>query len=264
MAVKKAYFNEILIGLAMVLFLVFFNNYWSGQWLKGSVLSLFRKPLGASYSFLNQTKQRVISWFQTGKLLKENDFLKSENRQLVSANLKINELQKENDFLRKELGVAKRKNLEVVMARVFNQQTDGQTHTALIDAGAHEGIKVGQPVIFDGEVLLGIIKEVYTNSSLVYLITDPRINLNVKIAGSEVMGKSKGTLSNGLVLELVANQEKIDPGQLVMTSGLDGLPSSLVVGKIKTAQADRGGLFQKIEIEPEFKNLPFNNVFVLK
>lgn len=227
-------------------------------------MSIFRKPLGASYSFLNQTKRRVASWFQTGNLLKENNALKSENRQLISARLKIEELEKENDFLRKELGVVKRKNLEVVLTRVFNQQADGQTHTALIDAGVNEGIKVGQPVVFDGEVLLGIVKKVYNDTSLVYLITDPRVNLDVKISGSEVMGKTKGAFNNGLTLELVANQEKIEPGQLVVTSGLDGLPSALVVGKIKTAQTDRGGLFQKIEIEPEFKNLLINNVFVLK
>ena len=264
MSNASKFLKKILIGLAAVLFLAVLNNYWTNQWLKSSVLSIFRKPMGISYSFLNHTKQRVISWFSAGDLLKENERLKSENRALASVRLKISDLEKENNFLRKELGVAKKKNMEVALARVFHQQLDAQTHTALIDVGSNENIKIGMPVIFDGEIIYGVVKEVYDNSALIYLITDSRLNLSVKISESEVMGRSKGILNEGLSLELVANQEEIQPGQLVVTSGLDGLPRALTVGKVKTVQADRGGLFQKIEIEPEFKNLTFNQVFVLK
>ena len=261
---QKNFLKKTLIAITAVVLLVFFNNYFSQQWLRGAVLSFFRKPLGVSYSFLDQTKRRVVSWFSTGSLLRENDALRSENRQLVSTRLKISELEKENDFLRKELGVAKRKNLEVVLVRIFHRQLDGQSSTSLVDAGANEGIKAGMPVIFDGEVLYGLVKEVYADSALVYLITDPRISLNVKIVDSEIMGRSKGALSDGLSLELVANQEEVKPGQLVVTSGLDGLPGALVVGRIKTNQANRGGLFQKIEIEPQFPSLMVEKAFVLK
>lgn len=261
---RKKQLKNILTGLLIVLFLVAFNNYWSGQWLKSSVLSVFRKPMGAGYSFLNQGKVRITSWFGTGRLLKENEGLKSENRALVSVRLQISEMENENDFLRKELGVVKRKNLEVVLARVFNQQMNGQSGTALIDAGDKQAIKAGMPVIFAGEVIYGVVKEVYADTSLVYLITDSRISLNVKVAESGVMGRSQGTLNNGLSLELVANQEEVKPGQLVITSGLDGLPSALVVGKIKTSRTNQGGLFQKIEIEPEFKSLSGAHVFVIK
>lgn len=255
--------KNIGFGLTVILVLIGLN-YWSGQGLKGATLSIFKKPMGVGYSFLNRSQHQMASWFQTGSLLKENEALKSENRALVSTRLKISELEKENDFLRKELGVVRRKNWEVVMARVFHQQIDNQTRTALISAGANEGVKAGRPVVFDGEVLYGLVKEAYTDSALVYLITDPRVNLNVKIEGTEIFGKTLGALGGGLFLELVANQEKVEPGQLVVTSGLDDLPPALVVGKIKTAQAGRGELFQKIEVEPEFKNLFVDRVFVIK
>ena len=193
-----------------------------------------------------------------------NEALKSANQELVSTGLKIQELEKENDFLRKELGVVKRKKMEVALAKVFHHQLDGQSSTSLIDVGKNEGVKVGMPVIFNGEILFGVIKEVYADSSLIYLITDPRVNLSVKIENSETMGRSKGNLSNGLNLELVANQEEITPGQLVITSGLDGLPSALVVGTIKTAEPSQGGLFQKILVEPKFQDQTIERVFVLK
>lgn len=260
---KKSFLKNFFIALTVVVLLVFLNQ-WSGQWLKGAVLSVFQKPLGASQSFLGRSKQRVVSWFSTGELLRENDKLKSENRRLVSANLKIYELEKENNFLRKELGVTQRKNYTVAMARVFHQLFDGQFQTVLIDIGENEGVKPEMPVIFDGEVLYGIVKEVYSAAALVYLITDPRVTLNVKIKDSEIMGRSRGALNEGLSFELVANQEEVQAGNIVITSGLDGLPSSLIAGKIKTVSAERGGIFKEIKIEPEFQSLTADRVFVLK
>ena len=237
--------------------------------MKSSVLSVFKKPMGISYSFLNQTKQWVTSWFKTGELLRENTVLQAENRQLVSANLKIAELEKENNFLRKGLGVVKRKSFQVAVARVFHQQFNGQSQTSLIDIGDNEKIKVGMPVIFDGEVLYGVIKEVYLTSALVYLITDPRVILSVKIKDeqaerAEIMGRSRGALADGLSLELIANQEEIKVGDLVITSGLDDLPSALLVGKIRTVKTDPGAIFKEINIEPVFKSLLVDRVFVLK
>lgn len=232
--------------------------------MKNSVLAVFKKPLVVSSSFLHQTKRRVVSWFNTGELLRQNQTLKEENRQLASVNLKIYELEKENDFLRKELDVVQRKNFKVSLARVFHQKFDGQFQTSLIDIGDNEGIKPGMPVIFDGEVLYGVIKDVYPTSALVYLITDPRVTLSVKIKDSEIMGRSRGELKDGLSLELVANQEDVQAGETVMTSGLDGLPSALLVGKIITVRENREGIFKEIKIEPEFKSLLVDRVFVLK
>ena len=260
---KKSFLKSFLIALTEVVLLVFFNH-WSGQGLKSSVLSVFKKPLTVSHSFLGQTKQRVVSWFSTGELLRENESLKEENRRLVAANLKIYELEQENDFLRKELGVVERKNYTVAMARVFHQQFDGQFQTALIDIGNNEGVKSNMPVVFDGEIIYGVVKEVYPASALVYLITDPRLTISVKIKETEVMGKSRGALAEGLFLELVANQEEAQAGNLVITSGLDGLPSALIVGKIKTVKTDRGGIFKEIKINPEFQSLTVDRVFVLK
>ncbi len=257
------------MALAAVSLLVFFNNYWTNQFLKSGVLAVAQKPLAASSSFLKQTGQRVVSWFSTGQLIQENQNLKTENRQFVSVKLKISELEKENDFLRKELGIAKRKNYRVALSRIFHQEFGGQFQTALIDVGSNEGIKAGLPVILEGEVLYGLVKEVYSSSALIYLITDPRIALSVKIsnsesAKSEIIGRSRGRLQEGVSLELVTNQEEVKPGELVITSGLDGLPSALIIGRIKTTKPDRGNLFQEIEIEPQFKSLSVDKVFILK
>lgn len=261
---RKDFIKQWFMALTAVLLLVFFNNYWSEQFLKNAVLDVFKRPLTVSRFFLDFGKKRLTFVFNIGNILRENQTLQAEKRQLVSTRLKMSELEKENEFLRKELRVAKRKNFQVVMASIFHQQFNSQFQTALIDVGANDGLKAGMPAVFDGEILYGLIKEVYADSSLIYLITDPRIFLNVKISESEIAGRSRGSLADGLVLELISNQEEVDPGDLVITSGLDGLPAALAVGRIKTVRVDRGGLFKTIEVEPSFKDLLIDRVFVIK
>jgi cell shape-determining protein MreC len=121
-----------------------------------------------------------------------------------------------------------------------------------------------QPVVFGGNILLGIVKEVYAHHALVYLTTDPRLALNVKITEANVSGRTRGALDKGLWLELVTNQDEVKEGQAVITSGLDGLPSLLLVGRISNVQMKSGELFKTVRIDPEFGNLLLDHVFILK
>ncbi len=257
-------FKRLFIVVLLVVILMVINNYFTDQWLRRAALNGLEKPLSWSFQWLGHLKITVTSWFKVEKIIRENQGLYEENRRLRSENLKIQDLMKENDFLREELGVAKKRGYELEMARVFNFNTDGPFRTALIDKGAKDGLQSGQAVIFGGDILLGLIKETYPAQSLVYLLHDPRVTLNVKIADTAVLGRTRGALERGVFLELITNQEDIKEGQLVVTNGLDGLPSSLVIGKISNVQVGSGELFKTVKINPEFGNILLENVFVLK
>lgn len=241
-----------------------FTNHFTHQWLRRVVLSAAEKPLARGYYYLGNMQWRITALFRLENIIKESQSLLEENRLLKAQNLKINELTRENDFLRKELGVAKKRGYQLEMARVFSFNADGLYRTALIDKGADQDLKVGQPVIFSGDILLGVVKEIYPSNALIYLTTDPRLALNVKVVDSVVFGRTRGALEQGLALELVTNQEEIKEGQLVVTSGLDGLPSLLVVGKVSNVQTKSGELFKTVKIDPGFSNLLLENIFILK
>lgn len=216
------------------------------------------------YRWLGETRYRIKGLFKLENILEENQELIEENRRLQAWNWQIEALIKENEFLKTELKVVQKRQWSVTMARIFNFSTTGLERTALIDRGGDDGLAAGQPVIFSGDILLGIIKEVYPRQSLVFLITDPRLRISVKVADGQIVGRAEGAGSQGIRLELIANQEEVTEGQLLLTTGLDGLPVRLLVGQITKVQLHSGDLFKTVRAKPLFGDLFLENVFVIR
>lgn len=240
------------------------NSYLTNRWIQRLTISVMEKPLGASLRLVGDVKLRITSFFKIENIIHENQKWSEENRRLKAENLKINELMRENEFLREELGVAQKRGFKLEVARIFHFNVDGPFRTALIDKGAEQDIMVGQPVVFSGDILLGVVREVYPRQALVYLLNDPRLTLNVQVVDSLVVGRTQGALERGIVLELITNQEEVREGETVVTSGLDGLPRLLVVGKISNVQTKSGDLFRAVRVDPEFENLILEDVFIIK
>lgn len=261
---KYKFLKKTLPPVVILVFLIFFNYYLTEQFLKSSVVKIFKRPLGGSFVFLADSKNKLFSWFRVDNIILENQVLNQENRRLFSASLKMAELERENALLREELGVARKRNWQVEIAKVFQFNTVGDFRTALIDKGKNQGIRTGMAAIFGGDILLGIVKEVFSDSANIFLINDPRVSINVKSQDSQVAARTRGDLKNGMLLELVTNQENIALGELFLTSGLDGLPDLLIVGSVSTVKNGSDNLFKDVRIEPMFKNIPPENVFILK
>lgn len=261
---KNKFFRKFIPVLAVFSLLIFFNHYLTDQFLKSSVVEVFKSPLGGSYIYLAGFKNKLVSWFRVDNIILENQFLNQENRRLFSANLKTAELEKENELLRKELGVARKRNWQVEIAKIFQLNNSGEFRTALIDKGSNHGIQPGLAVVFEGDILLGVVKEVFPDSAEIFLINDPRISVSVKSRDSQVFARARGDLNKGMALELITNQENVAIGELFLTSGLDGLPGLLIAGSVSNVKSGGNGLFQNVSIELLFENILPENVFVLK
>lgn len=257
------FYSKILLVFVLIGGLMLFN-YGPNQRLRSSVFSLFKKPLSLSYSYIGRLKFGAASWFKIGKIVRENELLSRENRALFAANIKITDLERENEFLRKELGVAQKKSWHLEAAKIFQLRSDGAFSTAVIDKGSNDGISAGWPVIFDGDILFGVTKDVMPASSVVYLTNDPRLAISVKIKDSLVLGRTKGALESGIDLDLISNQEEIKEGDMALTSGLDGLPSSLIIGIVKSVNTKNNQLFRAVKIQPGFEGRFLESVFILK
>ena len=261
---QKSFLKKILLALVILVFLVFLNNYATDQFLKKSLLKVMKPFLSKSYAGLNVFRVRLVSWFRVDNIVLENQLLSQQNRQLFSKTLKMEELEKENEFLRKELGVAQRRKWQLEIASIFQLNTSGAFRTAFVDKGSNQGVKSGMAVVFEGEILVGVTKEVLPDSSMILLVTDPRLTVSVRSKEAEVSARAVGNLDQGLFLELVANQENVKTGDLFLTSGLDGLPSALVVGRVASIKSDDSGLFKTVRVEPEFQNILPESVFIIK
>jgi len=90
----------------------------------------------------------------------------------------------------------------------------------------------------------------YPSTSQVLLINDQSSGVGAILEKSRLQGILKGTSAGEVVLEKVMSDENVPVGEMVLTSGGDGIfPKGLLVGKVTKAGAG-GDLFLNIRVRP--------------
>jgi rod shape-determining protein MreC len=120
-----------------------------------------------------------------------------------------------------------------------------------IDKGSNDHIKVDMPVITpDG--IVGKVKEVFPASSQVLLINDHDSGAGVILESSRLQGIVKGTSLGELQIVDIMSDEKVEPGEHVVTSGGDRIyPKGYAVGTVTSSTPDRDNdPFLAIKIKP--------------
>ncbi|MEN9679573.1 MAG: hypothetical protein RLZ57_702, partial [Actinomycetota bacterium] len=107
----------------------------------------------------------------------------------------------ESKQLKKALDLAGKARFAVVSAKVLAQGSSGSfTRTITIDAGSSSGIKKNQTVI-NGYGLVGVVKKVFNDTSLIMLISDPGFKIGTRIAGTQQIGILSGDGTNSGILQ---------------------------------------------------------------
>ncbi len=136
-------------------------------------------------------------------------------------------------------------------ARVIAADPAAAFRTVTIDKGSADGVRRDMAVLSPLGVVGRVIDEPARHAAKVQLIIDRNAGAGAVIdrtgAGGVVVGNEGDT---PLRMEYVSNLSDVSPGDLVMTSGLDGIyPRGYVIGRIE--RAERGsGLYRSILIRP--------------
>jgi len=140
---------------------------------------------------------------------------------------------------------------KTVAAQVIATSGTEQSRLITIDKGSNDHIKPDMPVITpDG--IVGKVKEVFPLSSQVLLINDHDSGAGVILENSRLQGIVKGTPLGELQINDIMSDEKVEPGERVITSGGDRIyPKGYSVGTVVAASPDRDNdPFQVIKIKP--------------
>lgn len=120
----------------------------------------------------------------------------------------------------------------------------------IIDKGSNEGLRRGMPVVTD-QGLVGRVDAVINSAARVQLITDPSSSVNIRLEKAKKEAILTGTVSGDLVLDLVTQDVQLEPGDLVLTSGLSGgFPADLIVGQILNTRKRDADIFQEAVVQP--------------
>lgn len=120
----------------------------------------------------------------------------------------------------------------MVAARVMGGSADPVSHTVFINRGERDGIRREMAVITpDG--IVGKIVEVFPHAAQAQLISDRESGVGAMFAASHTHGIVKGTGDPDPQMDYVVNEEKVRPGDEIITSGDDRIfPKGLAVGVV--------------------------------
>lgn len=149
-------------------------------------------------------------------------------------------LQQENESLRALLKLREALKAETLAAQVLYEQRDAFARRVVIDRGARDGLKPGAPVI-DERGVLGQLQRVHAGSSEVLLLADRDASIPVSNQRTGALHVVYGGQQPwGLELRFVAANADIQVGDVLRTSGLDGVyPPGLPVARV--AEVERRG-----------------------
>lgn len=205
--------------------------------------------------------ERVLVWVQTstGSLWHNYFYLRgvrAENRNLKA---QIERMSLEQVRMSQDADQARRLQALLAFKEQFISQTKAaqvigssgseQSRSLYIDKGENDGIKPDMAVI-TADGIVGKVLHAYPSTSLVLLINDQSSGVGAILEKSRLQGILKGTSAGEVTLEKVMSDEDVPTGEMVLTSGGDGIfPKGLLVGRV-TKVARGNDLFLNVRVRP--------------
>lgn len=158
-------------------------------------------------------------------------------------------LAQRTETLRRLLELRERADLETAAAEVIGASASPDFRTMTVDKGASNGLARDMAVISPAGVV-GRIILAGPRASKVQLIIDRNAAVGALIERTRAQGLVLGLGDNTLQMEYVPGTADVRPGDLVVTSGIDGIyPKGFVIGTVDAV--DRGpGTFHSISVQP--------------
>ena len=180
---------------------------------------------------------------------KENDDLKNQIVQMKMREVRLIEDANQARRLQLLLGFKEPNIAETVPAQVISTTGSEFSRAIYIDKGSKDGIEKDMPVVVP-EGIAGKVLRVFPTTSLVLLINDPTSGAGVILEKSRLRGTLKGNANGAIFMNQVMSDEKVEPGERIVTSGGDGVyPKGLPVGTVMAVSPGQD-LFLNIRVRP--------------
>ena len=165
----------------------------------------------------------------------------------------VEQLLLENTRLRKLLALRDRFAATGQAAQVLYDAADPYTRKVVIDKGLMNGVSAGSPVL-DESGVLGQVTRVYPLVSEVTLVTDRDQAipvLNARTGARAVAFGDPGAHAGALELRFMAANADVQAGDLLTTSGVDGVyPPGLPVARVEKVERRVESAFARIYCTP--------------
>ena len=135
-------------------------------------------------------------------------------------------------------------------ARVIAADATPWFRTLTIDRGSRDGLRRDLAVIAAAGVVGRVVGQPGARAAKIQLLIDRNAAAGAMIERTRARGVVMGSDESSLQMEYVSNLEDVQVGEVVVTSGIDGIyPTGFVIGHVEVAE--RGpGLYKTIRVAP--------------
>jgi rod shape-determining protein MreC len=235
------------------------------------------QPARAALALVLQPVQRLLmtpvdAWESAGDYLRgtqramaAEDLARRQLAQQAERLSRAEALQAENDRLRKLLELQPALTVQSQAAEVLFEAPDPFSRRVVIDRGAAQGVAPGSPVINEAGVL-GQVTRVYPLSAEVTLLTDKDAAIPLLNARTQMRNAAAGRADgSGMELRFLAANADVKVGDLMTTSGLDGVyPPGLPVAKVTVVDRRGDSSFAQVQLAPIAQPDSARHVLVLQ
>ena len=177
---------------------------------------------------------------------------------------RVDTLTAENTRLRALVDLKPGLAVKTQAAEVLYEASDPFSRKIFIDRGATQGVVPGSPVIDEAGVL-GQVTRVYPLSSEVTLLIDKEAAIPVLNTRTHQRSAAFGADGAALELRFMAGNADVRVGDLLQTSGVDGIyPPGLDVAKVVKVDPRADSSFARIALAPTASADGVRHVLVLE
>ena len=206
-----------------------------------TVLSPFQR---AGAVVLNPVKDFFSDVAHLGRTGNQIEKLEAENAELKTQLLNRKNADGQLKQLENILDLAGTAGYKILNAKVISHgSSQSFSQTITIDAGSNAGIKKNMTVLSQYG-LAGLVKDVYPNSALIQLASDPAFKVGARIAGTQQIGILSGRGNRSASLQLLDNSTTVKEGDVLLARGsianrpfVPGVPLGYVTGVDNSAGA---------------------------
>ncbi|HEY3930200.1 MAG TPA: rod shape-determining protein MreC [Candidatus Koribacter sp.] len=189
------------------------------------------------------------NYFYLRGVRKENRQLREQIEQMRLQNVRVEQdalqarrLQALFDF--KEQFIS-----QTLPAQVIGSSGSDQSRIIYLDKGSDDGVKSDMAVISpDG--IVGKVLRVLPTTCQVLVIDDQLSGVGATLEKTRLQGILAGTPSGTLIIKYIMKDEKVEPGETVVTSGGDRIfPKGLAIGRVKDVTPGKD-MFLNIRVTP--------------
>jgi rod shape-determining protein MreC len=184
----------------------------------------------------------------------DNQALRQQISRLRAELAANEEIRQENLRLHQLLRIKERAEpLDLLVAQVISTTSTPLFRSVRLDRGRADGLELGAAVLHqDGLVgRVALLGESYAD---VLLLVDSNSSADVLVQRSRARARLRGQggdSSLGLEVQYLARTAEVQPGDVLITSGLgNSFPKGLRVGRVTAVSQRAFGLYQQATVEP--------------